>query len=69
MVMKPEGQRRVLSFISANGQYVARGLALASSTIFQESVKWVKKPVAKNDSRGGWAFEKVIGAVAVVEDH
>ena len=31
-------------------------------------MKWVKEPVAKNDSRGGWVLEKIIGAEAV-EDH
>ena len=33
-----------------------------------ESMKWVKEPVAKNDSRGGWVLEKVFEVVAV-HDH
>jgi hypothetical protein len=32
------------------------------------SVKWVREPVAKNDSRGGWVLEKIFEAVAV-QDH
>jgi hypothetical protein len=35
---------------------------------FPASAKWVRQPVAKNDSRGGWVLEKVFEAVAV-QDH